>query len=259
VTRTPLLTVAAGLSALLLTPAGMAQSPTPMSAPPPAPTQLAAARAALRAKNLDSAAGLLRQAVDSATSPSRGDRVDAWVLLGIVEFYQGKDSATASDFRQALALSPDLAVPGLAQYDSALGALFATQRVAMIARPTGHNMVADCTVLCPGDVVKPHLVRLPRPDWPPLDMFEAQHTIPGVVTIRYVVDTAGRVIPGSIGVVRSTVLLKEVQRVMLLALGDAEFQPGRAGDHAVPVLVQSDIHFGRMRYGFWWRLSGGLR
>lgn len=239
--RRSLLTVAASFAALLVAPPSTAQSP--------APDRLATARTALRAMKLDSAALLVRQALDSASSPSRDDRIEAWLLLGVVEFYQGKDSASASDFREALVLKPDIAASGLARYDSALVVSFAAQREAMVAgrapSPTHGDSVLDCTRLCPANVVKPRFVRMPPPDWPPaVDAFEVRHS-GGVFRVRFIIDTAGRVVPRSIRVVTSTLQLKEMQRVYLEALAGAEFKPARAGERAVTVLVESEIRFGR--------------
>src|SRR2546425_1538980 len=56
------------------------------------------ARAQLRARQLDSAAVLLRRVTDApARSPAA--RVQAWVLLGIVNFYSASDSAASEAFR----------------------------------------------------------------------------------------------------------------------------------------------------------------
>ena len=79
--------------------------------------RITAARVEFRAMKLDSAAVLLRYAMDSTAAPSRADLVEAWLLLGVVEFYRGNDSATASSFHQALALEPRLEASGLARYD----------------------------------------------------------------------------------------------------------------------------------------------
>lgn len=85
-----------------------------------ASARLTAARAALHSLKLDSAALLLRDLLRSADDIPREDRVDAWLLLGVVQFYQGSDSGTAVDFREALILQPGIRADGLATYDAAL-------------------------------------------------------------------------------------------------------------------------------------------
>src|SRR6266516_869406 len=89
-----LFTTAASIAALLTPARDAAQIGTT--------DRLAVARSALHAMKLDSAALLARQVLDSATAAPRLDRIQAWLLLGVVAFYQGRDSATASDFREGL-------------------------------------------------------------------------------------------------------------------------------------------------------------
>src|SRR2546430_700607 len=101
----------------------------PLAGQSAADDRLAAARAAIRAMNFDSAASLLRHTLESTGRPSHDERLEAWLLLGVVQFYQGDDSGTAADFRQALELEPRLQAQGLAKYDSALVVLFEAQRV----------------------------------------------------------------------------------------------------------------------------------
>src|SRR5574342_561312 len=64
---------------------------------------------------LDSAAVLLREALDTSGHPMRSDQVEAWLLLGVISFYKGDDSGTAGDFRHAIALDPLLKSDGLAR------------------------------------------------------------------------------------------------------------------------------------------------
>ena len=75
--------------------------------------RLTIARAALGAMNLDSASATLRDLLKSGDDVPREDRVEAWLLLGVGQFYQGGDSGTAADFREALALEPGLRSEGL--------------------------------------------------------------------------------------------------------------------------------------------------
>jgi len=68
--------------------------------------RIVTARAMLKMAKLDSAIVLLRTVIDSQAPSSTGERVDAWVLLGIAEYYRGNESAVADAFRRALALAP---------------------------------------------------------------------------------------------------------------------------------------------------------
>ncbi len=103
-------------------------APGPVASQSTSAERLATARAQVRAMQLDSAALLLRETVGTIGRPSREERVEAWLLLGVVQFYKGDDSGTAADFRHALALEPRLEASGLARYDSALVILFEAQR-----------------------------------------------------------------------------------------------------------------------------------
>src|SRR2546422_10634931 len=73
---------------------------------------IAQARAQLRARQLDSAAVLLRRVTD-APARSPAERVQAWVLLGIVNFYSASDSAASDAVRHAFFLDPRLDVAGV--------------------------------------------------------------------------------------------------------------------------------------------------
>src|SRR5437762_11216917 len=83
---------------------------------------IAQARAQLRARQLDSAAVLLRRVTD-APARSPAERVQAWVLLGIVNFYSASDSAASDAFRQAFSLDPGLDVAGLDGFDPEIARL----------------------------------------------------------------------------------------------------------------------------------------
>src|SRR2546427_4918526 len=64
---------------------------------------IAQAPAQLRARQLDSAAVLLRRGTDApARSPAPG--APAWGLLGLAEFYSASDSAASGAFPQAFSL-----------------------------------------------------------------------------------------------------------------------------------------------------------
>jgi len=181
---------------------------------------------------------LLRYAVDSTAAPSRADLVEAWLLLGVVEFYRGNDSATASSFHQALALEPRLEASGLARYDSALVVLFEAER-----RAERGLALEDCTRRCPSGVALPRLVSLPELDWIPTDPFDLQHALPGRMILRFVVDTAGFVAPGSIVVVANTFTVKELETAYLRSLERARFMPAHGPNGRVPAVLQAQVRF----------------
>src|SRR2546427_312777 len=99
---------------------------------------IAQARAQLRARQLDSAAVLLRRVTD-APARSPAERVQAWVLLGIVNFYSASDSAASDAFRQAFSLDPGLDVAGLDGFDPEIARL-AGERLGSLGRfPPGFS------------------------------------------------------------------------------------------------------------------------
>src|SRR5256886_4409525 len=128
------------------------------------------ARAQLRARQLDSAAVLLRRVTDApARSPAA--RVQAWVLLGIVNFYSASDSAASEAFREAFSLDPGLDVAGLDGFDPEIARLAGEARAAVsVGDSTAVRTVAvrpavaplyDCLTKCADSVVPPQFVLFP--------------------------------------------------------------------------------------------------
>jgi hypothetical protein len=202
--------------------------------------RLTAARTALRSLKLDSAARLLRDLLKSADEIPREDRVEAWLLLGIVQFYQGSDSATAADFREALILQPGLRADGLATYDSALVTLFEAQR-------SGATAARDCSTRGADGVARPRLISFPSFEGLPPDFFDIVHNLDGALTLRFVVDSTGRVVPGTVGVVSSTLKMRELEREILRAFPRARFTAGRADGRSVSVMVQFTLRYAGKR------------
>jgi len=202
--------------------------------------RLSAARTALQSMKLDSAALVLRQLLRSADEIRQEDRVEAWLLLGIVQFYQGSDSAAGADFREALILQPGLRADGLATYDSALVTLLEAQRPDATAS-------MDCSKRGASGVARPRLMSFPSFEGLPADFFDVVHNLDGALTLRFVVDSTGRVVPGTVGVVSSTLKMKELEREMLRAFPRAEFTAGRADGRSVSVMVQFTLRFGGRR------------
>ena len=220
-----------------------------------ATTHLAAARVQVHALHFDSAALLVRGALDSASGASRSDRVEAWLLLGVVEFYQGHDSATATDFRHALGLDPKLEATELSRYDSALVVVLETERRALTtsrAVPAiDSNIVVDCTRRC-SDIVYPQVIEF-RPNWTPVEGFDVLHNLTGFMLVRFITDMAGGVRPGSIAVVMSTVPLpfKQSAQDWLDALARARFRPARTGaGRPASVLLEGRVSFERGHLGY---------
>ena len=171
------------------------------------------------------------------------------MLLGVVQFYQGDDSGTAADFRQALELEPRLQAQGLAKYDSALVVLFERVVAAPSATPRqAEEVVLDCTASCPRNVVRPRLLELPSGAGLPLDGFDIRYNLESRLTVRFIVDTTGFVLPGSVRVVSSTMQLKHVERDFVTSLQQARFVPARtAGARPARVLMQLKVEFKGLR------------
>src|SRR6266516_3867569 len=119
---------------LLLVPAALAAQQTAVTSR--AAELIGLARDQIRANRADSALALLKVAADSATGGSVGDREQALVLLGFIEYVAHRDSsATALAFRRALQLDPGLQAGGLAQVDSALERILVAERQALTPDP----------------------------------------------------------------------------------------------------------------------------
>jgi len=213
----------------------------------PSYDRLDAARVQLRAMKLDSAAVLLRGALDTASRPTRDDQVQAWLLLGVIAFYKADDSGTSADFRHALALDPLVRADGLARYDSALVVLLNAQRSTAVVDTgppaTRTDEVVDCTRTCPRDVALPRLDELRALDAYGSDRFAAEHDRYGTMTVELIVDTTGHVAPGSLRMVSSNLQIKRLEQTLLVGLEQARFIPGRAARGRVSVLVLGKLGF----------------
>src|SRR5215472_6542500 len=133
--------LAVALSSVVST--GMSAQQTGVSA------LIAAARHLAATQRLDSAVVLLNRATDAANGGTDAERAQALVLLGVVRFYQGRDSLTAAAFRAALTLDTTLQVGGLAQIDTELPHAFedARRRVVAAAREAArrpHSCIRRC-------------------------------------------------------------------------------------------------------------------
>jgi hypothetical protein len=218
--------------------------------------RLEAARVQLRAMRLDSAAVLLRAVLDTAGHPTRDDQVQAWLLLGVISFYKGEDSGTSGAFRAALALDPLLKGDGLTRYDSALVVLFNAQRSTAVvdtgSRATPTDVVVDCTKTCPSDVVLPRLDEVRALGAMGSDEFAAEHDRTGTMTVEFIVDTTGHVVPRSLRLVESNLQMKTLEQTFMVGLEQARFLPGRSPKGRVFVLVRGKLGFRSGHFEAWW-------
>ncbi len=204
--------------------------------------QMAAARAHLAAHNLDSAATIFRR-VAEASAASKTDRIQAWVMLGIVDYYRTGDSATAEAFRRALALDPGFAVPSLAQYDPAIAGILAAQRGALPARavaPTSQGEpVYDCLNRCPAGVVAPQFVSFPHVEITDASVGVYDRRSRTFLQFEAVITPDGLVEPETMIVAGGTARGTEAE--LRRALMQARFSPGRAD--GVPVRARVRVRF----------------
>jgi len=196
-----------------------------------------AAFAQIRAGRLDSAEVLLRPVLDSAAKPSPADRGMALMLLGVIHFYRGRDSATEQDFRAALQATLALQGEWLSQLDSSLGAVWHRQRWLAICSSPGLDFTG--TVAHEDSVEqKPEVVSGPYLRYP---AGPRRAGVQGRVLLAAVVDTTGRAEPGSIKVLSSPGrgFTREAERYLVGAV----FKPARVGQGAVRVCINLPIDF----------------
>ena len=231
-----------------------------MAASQTAADRIAAARAEIRSRNLDSATALLRQVVDSPFAADPSDRAIAFMWLGIVSFYEGDDSAAARSFRASLALNPLLSGDDLTRVDSTLAAVWkreqadarsrvavdpgATERGPGVVRSTAGapvvtlagSVVHDCARGCKAGERPPGLLELPQMR---IDADRGQLGPSGVhgrVVVRAVIDESGRLEPETISLVTSS--SSNFERAVREVLPQLRFRPAQAGNQSVAALVE---------------------
>ena len=227
-----------------------------MGAPPVMEAQVraadlvTAARAQLRAGNVDSGLVLVGLALDSSTLATSRDRVNALVWRGVLQYFKGRDSLAHESFRDALTMDPRLEVAGLAQIDSLLAADFEAVRRSVQPPPTAQHPSAALARLAAGPPLDTlyscvpecrGLDQPPRPlpgesDVVTLRSGGASPIMGGVAVVRFVVDSTGGVEPASIAVVSSP--SPALRDTLLDHVRPARFSPGRVQGRAVRVLVQ---------------------
>ena len=229
-----LVVMVAAVGALVTAPAS-AQEPVAL---------LAAARAHLAAHNLDSAATIFRR-VAEAPAASQADRLQAWVMLGIVDFYRTGDSATADAFRHALALDPGFEVPALEQYDPAIAGILAAQRAALPARavaPASQEApVYDCLNRCPSGVVPPQFTFLPRMEIADASVSISDRRSRTFLQFEAVISPDGILEPETLIVSGGTA--RGTESELRRALMQARFSPGQAEGAAVRARVRLRFDF----------------
>src|SRR5207245_5628548 len=92
------------------------------------------ARVQLAANHADSATALLRAALDSSTGATTGERVNALVWAGIVQFVKGDEAGTRAAFREACTLDGGLDVKGLDQMSHQLSQIFQEEKAGVFRR-----------------------------------------------------------------------------------------------------------------------------
>ena len=213
------------------------------------------ARTQIRANRADSALTLLKVAADSATGGTVGDRVQAYVLLGVLEYIAHRDSsATAQAFRHALQLDPGFQAGGLAEVDSALIRILtaerntlppdtASARVAASA-PSGatagspSDVAHDCVRRCRGGEIKPQLIE--RPQFTMLDQAVlGPSQTHGLIVVRFVVGVEGVPEPESIRVTTNTV--QGLTNQVLDAVRALHFRPATLA--GAPLRAEVEMRF----------------
>jgi len=98
---------------------------------------IAQARQQIEDINPDSAAVLLRQALDPRSGATLAEKLRAFVLYGVTELTASRADGARRAFREALALDPTLSVDSLAELHEALVLAFTGERSALeaAARP----------------------------------------------------------------------------------------------------------------------------
>lgn len=200
-------------------------------------TMISAARHLAATQHLDSAVALLNRATDPATGGTDGERAQALVLLGVVRFYQGQDSLTATAFRAALAFDTTLQVGGLGQIDTLLPQLFenARKQVASIMREAA-SRPRSCIRHCLAGETPPRLHDIPQLVLDSGPDFMSTHA---TLAILLVVSENGIPEPETIRIESST--MPRMNSQVLEAVRAAHFNPALA--EGVPVRALIELRF----------------
>ncbi len=186
------------------------------------------ARAQLATNHVDSAAALLRAALDSSAGATTGERVNALVWEGIVQFVKGDTTSTHAAFLEACILDGGLDVKGLDQMSHQLSQIFQEEKAAAIRRKA---------VYVSGDVDDPPR-RLSGPPIAYPTVLLRRH-VQGFIEVTAVIDTTGRPEASSVDVLSTpdSALIGPAKQMMLAT----QFTPGHRKGTAVRVMVQMNV------------------
>jgi len=198
---------------------------------------LGAARAHLTARRMDSAAVLYRRVAEAPGWPAN-DRVQAWVMLGVVDYYRLGDSATAEAFRHALELDPSFQVQSLASFEPAIADILTKERAALTPA-TQEAQVFDCLNKCPSGVMAPQFEFFPRIEVGDASVGVSDRRSRSFLQFEAVVSPDGVLEPESVVVSGGTArgAEGEIRRALL----QARFHPGRGA--AGPVRARVRLRF----------------
>ncbi|HEV8265383.1 MAG TPA: hypothetical protein VGQ06_10550, partial [Gemmatimonadales bacterium] len=183
---------------------------------------LQAARQHISANQLDSADAELRAALDAAFYPV--DSATVYVWRGVLEHVRGSDSLARASFRQAFALKAGFSTEGLARaFPDVATMLDAEARAARVY--VASNLDDKPAWRSGPGVAYPRDVRRRR--------------VAGLAVVTAVVDTLGRVEPGSVQVLETpdSGLVEPLKQMMLATT----FTPGRVRGR--PVRSQTSLGF----------------
>ncbi|SRR5712691_1992945 len=225
------------------------------------------ARDQIRANHADSALTLLKLAADSTTGGSVGDREQAYVLLGVLEYIAHRDSSgTALAFRHALQIDPGFQASGLAEVDSALVRILAVERnafrpdtvstapaavavavTAAASAPPGaptanpaNGVLHDCVRRCRGGEIKPEVID--RPQFTRLDQaMLGRSQTHGFIVVQFVVGVEGAPEPESIRVMTNTA--QGLTNQVLDAVRALHFRPATLAGAPVRAAVEMRFEF----------------
>lgn len=203
--------------------------------PPNATTLVTAARAHLAAHMTDSAFALLRDALNPETRTTEGERVYALFVRGNAWHAAGRDSLARTDYDSALAGYRRLTAQGveLAPFLKRLAdSVRLLRRNDAAADPMGVPVVGTAVE------VRPALLSHPEIRYPP----EMQSLrVGGTVTVEAAVDTAGRVVPGSLKVLHSPNPGLDAEAMRVVA--GSRYKAARRGGRAVATVIRQAITF----------------
>lgn len=168
---------------------------------------LNSARAEIAANKPDSAIALLRAITVPSTKASRLEQAEAFLWLGVADFYKGRDSIASADFRAALDEDPVM-VPTdiLARLDSSLAVLWeAQQTTAICGEPLPAWFAPGASQGGPLNAAA-RAAQPPQMTYGPLLTYPdrlRRRSVEGRVIVRVIVDTTGRVQGGSARILQS--------------------------------------------------------